>query len=411
MTVHLIHENEDAVLDNESITVAKKMKSENPNLPFTVQNDRLVFDAYTVGSIRVLDNEINILPRNSAFTLSTIFEMILFNNNIIVNNENAVGYEYSSRNGAFVIPEYFSNICKKLVDFGLTGGYQKSQECSTTLRGDLIFEKFNVNILKTEGLHYIRQDYTLDIPANQIIKSAIIKVIRSNTIKDHKNHKYTALLREFEAIGEYRGNILDYKANNADFYSCNPYYPEVIEIALTILKDMKLSFNKGNIQWYSFLQNSNNLFESYIRKMVSESVDLKVQKWNTPRKYASLSYNGKIGYKSYTPDILINFDETNNSSKLVLDVKNKRFDPLKGNISDLVESADMYQLLFYCRKLKTKLGGLIYPAETDYEPINIIVDDDADLHIVLLSVNMKHSHRERLKKLKKDLKDSLLRYL
>ena len=409
MKIQQIYENEDAVLDDEAIKIACKMKSGNPNLPFVVEDNRLVFDAYTVGSIQVLDNVINIMPRNSAFTLSTIFEMILFSNDIIVNNENATGYEYVDQNGVWIIPKYFSKACKKLVDYGLTGGYRKTNEVSKSLQGDLVLEKFNTNIIKTQGLHYLRQDYTLDIPANQIIKSALLKIIRGNQIKTNI-WEFTSLLREFESITEYSGNVLDYKANNTNFYSCNPFYSEVIEIALIILKDVKLSFNKGEIQWYSFLQNSNNLFESYVRKLVSKAINFKVQKWDNPRNYASLSYNGEIGYKSYSPDILIGFDETAKATKVVLDVKNKHFNPTTGKISELVSPADMYQLLFYCRKLNTKLGGLVYPAEADFEPISVVVDD-ADLRIVLLSVNMKASYKERLKKLKKDIFQSLLRYI
>lgn len=410
MQIQQIYENENAVLDKDSLSVARNMKANNPNLPFKVQNDRLVFDAYTVGSIQILDHVINILPRNPVFDLSTIFEMILFNRGIIVNTENTVGYEYADQNGFWVIPRYFSRACRTLVDFGLTGGYHRKQEISDSLQGELILEKFNANILKTEGLHYIRQDYTLDIPANQVIKSALLKIIRSNQIQDDA-YAFTALLREFDAVSEYRGSVIDYQVNNATFYSCNPYYPEVIEIALTILKDMKLSFHKGDVQWYSFLQNSNNLFESYVRKLVSKATEFNVQKWEQAQEYASLSYNGKVGYKSYIPDILLGYDAASHSAKVVLDVKNKHFNPLEDNLSELVEAADMYQLLFYCRKLKTKLGGLIYPAGQDYEPVSVIVDDDADLRIVLFSVNMKQRYRERLKKLEQDLSKALLRYL
>lgn len=258
MIVQQIYENEDAVLDSDSIVIAEKMKKKDSSLPFKVIDNRLVFDAYTVGSIQMLDTVINILPRNNVFSLSTIFEMILFSNDIIVNNEKTVGYEYSDKSGVWVIPKYFAKACKKLVDFGLTGGYQKKNEVSNSLQGDLILERFNANIIKSEGLYYVRQDYTLNIPANQIIKSAILKILLSGQSKGN-NHEFTSLLREFEAIGEYNGSIVDFNDNNKTFFSCNPYYPEVIEIAITILKDMKLSVSRGNVQWYSFLQNSNNL--------------------------------------------------------------------------------------------------------------------------------------------------------
>lgn len=410
MIVQQIFENEDLVLDAESLSVAKQMKIKDPSLPFSVVADRLIFDAYTVGTIKVLDKVVNILPRNNAFTLSTIFEMILFSNDIIVNGEDTVGYDFINQNGIGAIPHYFSQKCKKLVDFGITGGYNNIAETSGCLNGNLVLEKFNKNIIKAEGLHYVKQYYTVDIPANQIIKSALLKLIRSGQERDSK-HVYTSLLREFDAVSEYKGRIIDFEVNNSRFYSCNPFYPEVLEIALTILRDLKLSFSKGSIQWYSFLQNSNNLFEAYVRKLVSKTTELKVEKWEAPKNFAGISYNGQIGHKSYVPDILLGYESRNNTAKIVLDAKNKQFNPLNGKISELVDTADMFQLLFYCRKLKTNLGGLIYPARDDYEPASVIVDDDSDLRIVLLSVNMSIPYNKRLKKLKKDLACSLYGYL
>ena len=410
MKVQQVYENEDAVLSEEAAVIASKMKVSNQQLPFVVDENRLIFEAYTVGSIQVLDEVINILPRNSVFTLSTVFEMILYNNNIIVNSENSAGYDYIDTNGVSVIPFYFYDACKRLVDFGLTGGYVKKYQVSDILSGDLILEKFNSNIIKVEGLHYINQFYTLNIETNQIIRSALNKIVKSNQVGNN-SQKFFSLLREFDSVDEYVGIINDFEVHNKSFYSCNPYYPEVIQIALTILRDIKLSFANGSIQWYSFLQNSNNLFEIYIRKMVSKVAGMKIEKWDTPQVYATINYGDNNGTKSYTPDILVGYDEATNKCRVVLDVKNKKFNPHESNISELVAAADMYQLLFYCKMLKTNLGGLIYPAGEDYDPVDVIVNEEADMRVVLFSVNMKKSYRHRIEKLKKDLVKKLFKYL
>lgn len=113
--VQQLYENEEAILDEEAIQVAEKMKKKNPNLQFHIEDDRLIFDAYTIGTIQVLDNVINILPRNPIFSLSTIFEMILYSQDIIVNNESTVGYDYVDQNGVWVIPSYFRSVCKTIV--------------------------------------------------------------------------------------------------------------------------------------------------------------------------------------------------------------------------------------------------------------------------------------------------------
>ncbi len=410
MIIRHIYENEDAVLDSEELEIAKKMKKDNPKLPFMINEDRVSFEAYTVGSIRIRDTVINILPRSDVFNLSTIFEMILFTQDIIANNENTDGYDYTDQHGVWVIPQYFADKCKKLTDFGLTGGYKKNNEVSDSLKGDIIFEKFNRNIIKTEGIYYVRQYYTLDVPANQIIKSALIKVLRSN-LSNRSNHECTMLLREFDAISEYNGSVMDYEQAYYGFFSSNPFYPEVINVALIILKDMMFSYDHGNVQWYSFLQNSNDLFEKYARKLVGKVSPFKVLKWDEPEKYASITYGGKTGFKSYIPDILLGYDALRKHALVVLDVKNKYYNPKEGNPSELIEASDMYQLLFYCRKLKTKLGGLIYPAKENYEPISVIVEDDDDLRIVLISINMNLNYRERSRKLKNDLYDALFKYI
>ena len=410
MKIQQIFENEEISLDKESIIVAYKMKALNSNLPFTIEDNRLIFDDYTVGSVQILNNVINILPRNPVFSLNTIFEMILFNNDITLHNDDTVGYDYIDKNGVSVIPNYFYNLCKKLVDYGITGDFIKSPTVSKNINGELILEKFNYNIIKTEGIHYINQTYILDIPPNQLIKSALLRVVQSSLEKNNLNELHL-LLREFDAVQEYSGNTIDYQYNNSTFFSCNPYYPETIQIALTILNDIKLSFSNGSIQWYSFLQNSNNLFETYVRKLVARTTNMKIEKWKIPVKYASLSHSGKTGYKSYSPDILVEYNASIGGARVVLDVKNKKFNPLNKNISELINAADMYQMLFYCRKLKTNLGGLLYPTSDNYEPINVIIDDDADRRLVLFSVNMSSSYKERLKKLKEDLHKSLFKYI
>lgn len=52
----------------------------------------------------------------------------------------------------------------------------------------------------------------------------------------------------------------------------------------------------------------------------------------------------------------------------------------------------MYQLTFYCDKMKTNLGGLIYPAGDDYKPINVMIDGNQDFRFVLFSINLREKY-------------------
>lgn len=400
-------ENEVITLDSEMIKAAKEIKSLNPDLPFTINNQRLVFNEYTVGSILLLDTLINIKPRNDVFDLKKIFEMILFNHGIF-NDNSSYEYDYSD-SGIDVVFTYFLSHCRKLVNFGLTGGFKVYEECSNTIKGEIVFEKFLEKNIPIKGIYYKKQEYTLNIPANQIIKKALVKLSRS--IHSHSSYDLGTILRNFDEIDEYNGTYLDYISNHKYFFSSNPYYSETIDIAITILKDMKLSFSNGQLKGYSFLHNSNDLFEEFVRKIVQQVSNINAVKWDIPKSYASISYHDKTSEKKYCPDIVVGYDPSRETAHVVLDVKNKHFNPECGNISDLISSPDMYQILFYCRKLKCALGGLIYPSGQSFSPVSVVVNDEKDLRLVLFSLNMNLPLPKRMEKLKKELYEFLYNYI
>ena len=410
MRVQQILENQDIQLDEKTINIAKSIKKTHPNLPFEIKNSTLLFDKYTVGTIQIKDILIEILPRNPVFDSSTIFEMMMYCKGIQLNDIKSSGFNCSQKNFLMYIPYNFVSTCKKLTNFGLTGAYKRNNVISDRLEGDLIYEKFNKAIIKVEGIHSVKQIYSLDVAANQLIKSALIKISKLSC-EFINNMDYLNTLKYFDEIKEYVNDTSTFKNREPYFFSSNPYYPEAIETALIILNDIGLNFSDGNLEWSSFLQNSNSLFEAYARKIIKESIALKVEKWNFPVPFATLNYKGNSAIKSYAPDILIEFDEKSSSSKIVLDVKNKRFNPDAGNLANAIESSDLYQLLFYCRQLHTNLGGLIYPSDKDYEPVTLTVSDDKDLRLVLYAINMKLPYSKRVSKIKTELEKTLLYYL
>ena len=115
------------------------------------------------------------------------------------------------------------------------------------------------------------------------------------------------------------------------------------------------------------------------------------------------------GVKSFSPDILFDYDPNTGKALAVLDAKNKEFEPsTKQNLNDVVSSSDLYQLIFYCNQLKTKLGGLIYPSSTSNDPIRLTIDSADNLTIYLFSVNMKQDMKTRHKTLSNDVTKFIL---
>ena len=173
---------------------------------------------------------------------------------------------------------------------------------------------------------------------------------------------------------------------------------------------MKMKFTHGSISLYAFLHNSNDILEKYVRKVLTKGLNSYITKWDTPKQIAVLDDGKRKGYKSYVPDILVDYDPLTNSAKAVLDAKNKFFDIDRDDIGEILHSADMYQLTFYCDKMKTNLGGLIYPAGDDYKPINVMIDGNQDFRFVLFSINLREKISVRHRKLCNAIKEYLLYY-
>jgi 5-methylcytosine-specific restriction endonuclease McrBC regulatory subunit McrC len=297
-----------------------------------------------------------------------------------------------------------------LVNFGLTGGFVSYEAKSKEIDGQIVFEKFHPLELSIYGVSHLREVYINDILANQLIKSAIVKVLQSE-YRPEIRRNFQVLLKDFVHIDEYKGNLMGIEEFISSFYSANPYYPLVLEFAIKILKDMKMKFNNGCMEWYAFLHNSNDIFEKYVRKVVSRGISSYVTKWDKPKEIAVLSDGVRNGFKSYVPDILIDYDPLTGKANAVLDVKNKRFDLQRGDLGEVLSSQDMYQLTFYCDKLKTKLGGLVYPASQDYKPVSVLIDGNQDFRFVLFTINMSDRLNVRHRKLCSAIKEYLLYYV
>ena len=59
--------------------------------------------------------------------------------------------------------------------------------------------------------------------------------------------------------------------------------------------------------------------KSIVRKVLTKGLNSYITKWDTPKQIAVLDDGKRKGYKSYVPDILVDYDPLTNSAKAVLD--------------------------------------------------------------------------------------------
>lgn len=402
-----IEENSPLPLEDKYVSIAEKIRKENPSLPYFLKENNLHFLAYTVGELRIGDLLVTIKPRNPSLSLGTIFELAAYVNiSSLFTDVKVPKYAYKSTFGISSLSDNFLNCVKLLLQFGLTGKIFEKRETSKTVKGRLVMENFNKVTIPQKGIETLSKQYSLNSPANQIIKSALEKILLVEK-KDALRSNIHAVLRDFDSIDAYDEDLRSLDSIPNAHFSPNPYYPIAIQYAIIILKDLKLNYNKGGLNWHAFLENSNDLFEKYVLKILRSGLKEKVEKWEEPKKYATIRYNGSEGYKYFSPDILVDYDKSKARSRMVLDVKNKSFFPNKDPLSEIVEASDIYQLLFYCKRMHTNVGGLIYPTVSRIQPIRLMVEDETDVTLFLFSINMQDEFEARAVNLVEDVRKIL----
>lgn len=408
------------VKENQSVRVSEdlseqllKAKIVDQTLPYSIKDNSLVFDNYIVGSIQIDTYIIKILPRNSAFDLSTFFEMSIYTDFDFLNEDEISNFGFSAGFGIDVLIQKFINQVRRLCVFGLTGSYKNEYVEEYTIYGKVDLSSYYKKTMPCYGIRSLKTQYALNIVQNMILKSALVKCLR-NSQDSLVRTEIALLLKNFVSVDAYNGRLEQDIKRIKNFYSANTAYPLCIEMAITILQDLKLTYLDSTLSFKSFLLNSNDIFEKYIRTILKRNLDLSVSKVTDEsieiaNINRSVHKNEEVFKKYLSPDIVLNYDRQTQRASAVLDVKNKGFNPSSDGIySDLISSADLYQIIVYCLRLKTNIAALIYPTDQSHDPITFFAEINETISIYLLSMNMKDSLSQRHMKIISEINKYLL---
>lgn len=411
------------VLENQTITLDKELynklydaKSSDATLPFNLIDNTLIFDEYVIGSIQVGDITLNIQPRNKAFDLNNVFEMIVYTDFSFLKEDEISGFGFAKGFGVDVLIKQFMADVRSLCNFGLTGNYIQQYVRDSIVYGDLNFNNYQKKIIPFHGIESLKTEYSINIVQNSVIKKALKKC--SQHIKQPKlRAEIVFLLNNFIEIDDYHGLIQQDYVKIKNFYSPNKFYPICLEAALKILENIKVSYLNSNLVFKSFLFNSNDIFEKYVRAILKRNLEMNISKLDTHTvqitSINSFHHSAHECLNKYvSPDILIGYEAKSNKALAIMDVKNKDFNPSRqGNYTDLISSSDLYQIIIYCLKFKTEIAALVYPSNREIKPISFFADIQSTLLIFLLSINMQDSLANRHKNFLLAIRDNILKAL
>ena len=384
--------------ENESILVDAELKADLlsvglknfENVKFI--DDTLKLPNFTVGEIRLENHLISIKPLNGSLSLENVFEMFAYienaDNTSKLNESKGYG---SAEHGFDQFVHSFLSYVNMMSSFGLSSIYQPRQSWERKVRGVIDATKYSKKSIAINGVRVRASHYSKDSFSNRIIYKALLMV------KDLYGAQFNQKLTEpFSGIQPYKGNLSskdEISASNE--YSPNPYHSITLAYALMIIKDLSIGYsNSGNVKWHSFLVNSNQVYEKYLRTLISRNITASVQKLPRPITFASNS-SVPDDNKFLEPDILINFNKSTSTAQTVLDAKNKSINVRKP--LSKISTNDLYQISYYAQLFKAKSGVLVYPVSSDMGSVrvNILSESSAKFYIVGINMNdgieLRHS--------------------
>ncbi|WP_416150232.1 5-methylcytosine restriction system specificity protein McrC [Salipaludibacillus sp. HK11] len=398
-----IPENSSYTLGPEYTEDLNEFLNENKDLPLRLNGNTILFDDYTIGSLTIRDQTIVVIPRIQNLTPNHFFEMQLYNEGLLNNNISGLLGENSQFGIQQNVIQLFLDEALELVAQGVEGAFNRIEEETNIIKGRILIEKISpVNLLQ-DRIPIEFDVHTRQTSFNKIIKLALDKV--RILIEGIEQKKMFALVNSYfddiDTLVTDLPRLL--QENESKLYYENDKYPVVIGLALKILKDLKLNMRNNEVLASSYLVNSNNLFENYVRKVLADKLKNSVSKWNSPKKIGQFSIGDNIFEKSYIPDIMLGYHKDTNNALAVLDAKNKDIT----NFQNIGSLADLYQILFYCYSLDTKSGGIVYPYFGSLNPVRLNIDSFKETNLFAFNIDFSLPLGKRNEVFVNDVKQTL----
>ncbi len=236
-------------------------------------------------------------------------------------------------------------------------GYRTVEESSSILRGRLReadqLRRHHGRAIPIEIRH---DDFTVNVPENQLLLAAIIRMAGVPRVREEHQHRLAALRAALVGV-----TIPERGAGPPPWHPnrLNLRYHGVLRLAEVILQATSPEHISGSLLANGFLFNLWKIFEDFVVAALAE--ELQTRHGGLPRDYpCHLDQNCAVTMK---PDLVW---QVNGRPVAVVDAKYKPEKPSG------YPDADLYQVLAYCTALRLPHGHLVY-AQGNAEPRRHVV--------------------------------------
>lgn len=224
-------------------------------------------------------------------------------------------------------------------------GYRTVEETSSTLRGRLReadqLRRHHGRAIPMEIRH---DDFTIDVPENQILLAAIIRMSSLPRVRDEYLRRLAALRAILAGVTtpERGATLPSWHPNRL-----NQRYHAVLRLAEVIWQATAPEHARGSLLADGFLFKLWKIFEDFVVGALSE--ELQARHDGAPRSYSC--YLDRACAVTMKPDLVW---QVNGRPVAVVDAKYKPEKPSG------YPDADLYQVLAYCTALHLPCGHLVY---------------------------------------------------
>jgi 5-methylcytosine-specific restriction enzyme subunit McrC len=241
---------------------------------------------------------------------------------------------------------------------GLLPGYVTVEESSPVLRGRL---REAAQLHRHHGLplplEITHDEFTIDIAENQILRTALERMLAVPGVDELSGRMLRRLLRDFADVTSLRRGD---PVSGWQPTRLNARYHSALRIAELILRATSVEHGIGSVAANGFLLDMPRLFEDFVTAAL--------------RAALTQGYGGRVdaqdphlldeaGRMALRPDIVWKITGT---PMAVIDAKYKAEKPAG------YPNADLYQLLAYCTVLGLQTGHLVY-AQGNEQPVRHVI--------------------------------------
>ncbi|MGV9680872.1 McrC family protein [Nocardia sp. NPDC003482] len=296
-----------------------------------------------VGSVRLGDLQINVKPKITE--LKRLLFFIGYCSSPAIWREEFVQLEKAD--GLFpAVAESFVRLTTRALERGLLQGYGTRADQLPVLRGRVRFHdqtKRNFGLPVPIAVEY--DDFTFDIPENQIVLLATLRLLGLPDIGADARHRLGHIRKLLDDVTVYpkRSATPRWKLNRL-----NARYQDVLRLSEVILDNSSFHQMSGSLTVSGFMVEMWRVYEDF----VEGALKMSMRPFGGHAKAQHEQYLDKASRVRFRPDIIW-FDSADNPIAVV-DVK------YKAQRINKFPEADLYQMLAYCSALGLKEGHLVY---------------------------------------------------